>query len=675
MKKKITIKKLLSLILFISIIFAGTTISSPAAGPAGTGQDSGDNSGEKEKKPEADFFVLMTALLESSSRNQTVPDLQKFMSLYTKFYHRPELITENTLTVLYNKYEGYNVLVDFIERLPIRKPETILKLFQWVENFEWFKKKNKILLTATFQSLLELFCHAAKYAPDRYDYDALLEKMTDIPFTSALLYNHIFKFLGQELGIGANKKTLVDLVMEGIDNETLTIDNTEYKFLVKDMYRENINQVLEAQEVCSLSSLLNLNQLFEELVEYRENLGAASGIARRIADICKKLPYAEISKEAPKHIRDRIMNYSREKLEKDAAKLEEIITKVESAEKLKAQIGKIKNNYLVYQLKDYLVTLAYAVNAKNAKLRIFLNPNMVRLHDFIGTKDHNAWNYCGTPPVTDYLSTHYLSGGLSRLSLAFAAKWHDHLFSRTYIHDAAHVQSVLANVLDLYPVPGVDRIVTYNALLVDFGLELLRKAREDETVRKDVIKELNTITAGYHYRKAMHYLTGKIQDHDLFFTEIKQLGERFFKQKKYLDFFTGKKELEPFNSGAPAEAVKNQAARFGGIYYRTFGNLTPQQIHIFPQDLTNFFDTGWISGEMFDEFKIKLSWHLYKRKTPPFLMGQVLYSYISKTAPRFFSQNHPNDYFSTYFLFKVFNHSHIRSIVKKLQKQGYIRLK
>lgn len=671
MKNNIKVKRLAFFILLLIIILAGVSSIYPEPGRAGTGQDNAD----KEKKPEADFFALMTVLLDSSNQARTVPSLQKFMSLYTKFYHRPELITETSLTALYNNYEDRNVLVDFIERLPIRKPATVLKLFQWVKNFDWLKKKEKILITATFQSLLELFCHASKYAPQEYDYDAVIVAMTNIPFETSNLYNQVFQFLDKELGVGANKKKLLDFVLEGIKNEPLTIDGAEYKFLIKDMYKENINQVMESQEVCSFTTLLTLNQLFDELIEYRENLASASGIAGRIASICRKLPYAEISKEAPKHIRDRITNYSRERFDKDTARLQEKITKIVSPDELKAQIDRIKNNYLVYQLKDYLVTLAYAVNAKSAKLRVFLNPNMVRLHDFIGGKDHNAWNYCGTPPITDYLSTHYLSGGLSRLNLAFAAKWHDHLFSRTYIHDTAHIQSVLANILDFYPVPRGTDIVVYNALLVDFGLELMRKALKDENVKKDVIRELDTITAGYHYRKAMQYLAGEIQEHDLFFTELKQLGERFFKQEKYLDDFTGKKELEPFLSGSKAIAVETQAERFGGIYYRTFGNLTPQQFHLFPQDLSNFFDTGWVSGEMFEEFKIKLSWHLYKRKTPPFLMGQVLYSYITQTAPRFFSQNHPNDYFSTYFLFKVFNHSHIRSIIKKLQKQGYIRLK
>ncbi len=500
-------------------------------------------------------------------------------------------------------------------------------------------------------------------------------KMVDIPFDRGLFYDKIFEFFETGLNIKPGKKNLIDFVLEGISNQTLSIDNVDYEFIVKDIYRKNIKDILQSQEVCSLSTLLGINLLFDRLLLERENLSTASNIVNRLDELFKQLPYAEISKEAPKSIRNRVMNYSRESLNKDLKKLGDKITNIASISDLKTIIGRIKKNYLSYQLRDYLLTLAYAVNAKNPKLKIFLNPNMVRLHDFSDHKDHTAWNFCGTPPVTDSLSGHHFSGGLSRLNLVFAAKWHDHLFSRTCFHDSTHVQSVLINLLDLYPLPQVNQIVTYNALLVDFGLELLRKSRDNETVRKDVMTELSTITAGYHYRKVVNYLTGKSRDHDLFFSEIKQLGEGFFRKEKCLEGSACKEQLEAFTRGASGARFKNQAPRFGNIYYHTFGNLNPQQFRMFPQGVSNLFESGWTSGEMIDEFKIKLSWHLYKKKISPSLLGQVLYSFITKTAPRFFSQNHANDYFATYFLFRIFNHSHVKNILKKLQKQGYIRLK
>jgi hypothetical protein len=370
-----------------------------------------------------------------------------------------------------------------------------------------------------------------------------------------------------------------------------------------------------------------------------------------------------------------VNTYSKKALNKDIKQLVEKINSNAAISDLKPIIMNIKNDYLLFHLKDYLLALAYAVNARSPKLKVFLNPNMVRLHDFENRKDRTAWNYCGTPSATDFFSGYHLCGGLSRLNIVFASKWQDHLFSRTYIYNSAHVQGALINMLDLYPDPMAHQSVAYNALLVDFGLELLRKSQDNKMIRKDVIKELAHITSGYHYRKAVNYLTGKSNDHHLFFCEIKRLGEIFFKRRKYLEESPLKEPLEAFNNMSLDSDIHNRNRGFGGIYYHTFGNLMPQHLRIFPQGVSNFFDSGWVSGEMIDEFKVKLSWHLYKKKTPPFLLGQVLYSYLLRTVPRIFSQSHVNDYFATYLIFKIFNNSHLRKILKDLQKKGYLRLK
>jgi hypothetical protein len=173
----------------------------------------------------------------------------------------------------------------------------------------------------------------------------------------------------------------------------------------------------------------------------------------------------------------------------------------------------------------------------------------------------------------------------------------------------------------------------------------------------------------------VNYLTGTSKNHHLFFSEIKRLGEVFFKRRKYLENAFLKKELEALTNMSMNSTIQSRNHEFGGIYYHTFGNLIPQQIRVFPQGVSSFLDTGWVSGEMVDEFKVKLSWHLYKKKIPPFLLGQVLYSYLIQTAPRIFSQGHVNDYFATYFIFKIFNNSHLRKILKDLQKKGYLKLK
>ncbi|MCP5049483.1 MAG: hypothetical protein GY940_20095, partial [bacterium] len=195
-----------------------------------------------------------------------------------------------------------------------------------------------------------------------------------------------------------------------------------------------------------------------------------------------------------------------------------------------------------------------------------MNPNMVRLHDFDRHKDRTAWNYCGTPPITDTYSGFHLSGGLSRLNQVLAGKWLDYLFIRTTVHNSAHVKAVLINFLDSYPVPRDSGKAAANAAAVNYGLELLQKAREDNGLRKDVLKELGHITAGNHYRKVVRYLTGDAEKHPLFFSELMQLGARFL-----------------------------GSHQVGSIYYNTFGNLGPIPFRLFPQEPAIFFEPGWVS--------------------------------------------------------------------------------
>lgn len=656
------------------LLILGVILSFPIF-PAAHQQASQQASQDEKIPGETDAFSLLTTLLERTGTKEdktttSASDLKKFTDLYTKFYYRPNLMTGDVLTMMAAKYEKYNVLVDFIEKIPVQKPETVIKLFIWVENFEWLSKNDKSLFNSVFQSLLELFSHAAKYAPGRYDYDALLEKLIAIPFVRPTLYDNLFDFFKSELKIEDTQKNLIDFVVEGIENRGIDIEGTDYTFIVNESYKKNIEQVLESQEVCSFKTLLKLNRLFVRLIAEKGDLSAASRTFKSIEEACTALPYAEISKEAPKDIRDRVMTYSKEKLSKELDKLFGAINGGADINAIQSIIDRIKREYLLHQLDHHLLAMAYAVNAKNPKLKVFLNPNMVRLHDFQDNKERTAWNFCGTPPVTDYLGGYHLSGGLSRLNIVFAFKWYEHLFGRTFIYNPPHLQAVLVNLLDLYPLPRSDWDTAYNALMVDFGLELLRKARDNkdnETLRMEVTNRLSIVTTGYHYRKAVDYLAGQSVDHDLFFKEIKLLAEFFFINKKYLDTSTYKKQLEalpPAPSSPP-----------GNIYYFAFGNLTPREFNMFPQDVSNFFDSGRLSGEMIDEFKVKLDWHFHKKKIPPALMGQVIYSYLNSTAPRILSQNHVNDYFSTYFLFKVFNNSHLKGILKKLQKEGYLKLK
>jgi hypothetical protein len=230
-------------------------------------------------------------------------------------------------------------------------------------------------------------------------------------------------------------------------------------------------------------------------------------------------------------------------------------------------------------------------------------------------------------------------------------------------------------MLDFYPIPRVGQSVTYVGLLVDFGMELLRKARGQESLRKELIQEVGNITTGYRYRKAIAYLFGQSANHDLFYSEIKKLGEAFLGKRKYLETSTYGKQLIPFTHPPLDRIISKEYSRFGGIYYHTFGSLITQRFPLFPQDIGNFFEPGWVSGEMIDEFKVKLAWDFHRKRIPSYLLGHVLYLYFKRAAPWFLNQNHTRDYYSTYFLFEAFNQSQLKYIVKNLQKEGHLRLK
>lgn len=613
-----------------------------------------------------DLFALLTQL-SNNSRQSGDPsrEIQTFISLYTKFYNRPRLLNRDVLLLLHINYQSFNVLVDFIEKIPIQKPETVIKLIGWAKVLAGAPKKNKVLTTSLFQSVLEVIAQTARYAPGAYDYDALIVKLTEIPLERGQLYWHIFNFFETELGISAVRKDLMDVVLGGMEERVIVLNNVRYRFMVRDKFRADIETIMESQDTCSFKNLLQINRTLGMLS--RNEAGASSlDFGNRAVQLLGTLPIAQISSEAPKDIRVQVMPYSRESLDKTVGYLVNHLGKGDFGAKFKSLVHKIEREFLLPQLNHYMLTLAYALNAKSPKLRIFLNPNITRLHDFSEKKDRTPWNYCGTPPPFDFLSEFRLSGGLSRLNVSLAAKWQDYLFSRTYIHNSPHVQSLLINVLDTYPVPvlpNIEQTVTYNALMVDFGLKLIRNAETNPSLRLEVIDELAAVTSGYHYRKAVDFLSGMGSKHNLFFTEIKQLGEAFFKKGKYPDL-CGCGELSRERDYLPV-----------GIYYRTLGSLKSQPVKLFPQEVSHVFNAGWSSGEMVDEFLVKLSWLLHKKKIPPSLMGHIIYSYLVKTVPRLLSQNHTNDHFASYFVFTVFNNAHVSKILKDMQKQGYLKLK
>lgn len=633
---------------------------------------------KRNRLSQGDIFDLLSLLLTLSRDNKNgIDDIQTFTAIYTKFRTRPELLTERVLAELYHNYAEYNVLVDYIERLPLKKPAAVVELFSWVNRLKLFSKKDRLLYTALFQSLFEILAHASLYAPDRYDYDSLIETLIDICNDPQDTYDKLFLFFRERLGVAPGGKALVNFVIQGIDNREMNVDDTDYRFMAKGIYRDIIEKILRTQGVCPMQEFYHINRLLEQLTAEADRGGSVAKIAQRLDEAFQELPYGEISSDAPRYIRERVKLYNRHHLIDDLSTLVEMSTSDDSLniEEVKRIAVQLKKDYLLPQLKHYLLSLAYAINAKSSELRVFLNSNLVRLHDFDDGKGRTPWNYSGSPHVAEYFSEYHFCGGLSRLNLSMASKWQDHLCRRTYIHNPQHVQAVVLNMLDFFPTPLISQSVTYNALLVDFGMELLREGRDNESLKEDLLKELGTITSGYHYRKVADYLFRRSTSHDLFFSEIKRVGEAFLVKRKYLEISGYGERLLPYTHSPLDRIIEKEEPRFGGIFYHTFGSLTTQRFRMFPQDVANFFSPGWVSGEMVDEFKVKLAWDLYRKRIPSYLLGQVLYRYFNKAAPWFLNQNHIHDYYSTYFLFEVFNPTQLKYIVKNLQKEGHLRLK
>jgi hypothetical protein len=630
--------------------------------------------------PSGSLSDLLAALLEGK-KNGKMSALRKFMAIYTKFSHNPQLLGEGALLKLYNNYEKYNGLVDFIEKIPLKKPGTISKLFDWVRTLESLGREDEVLFTTIYQSLFEILSFTAKYDPDRYDYDLLVSELVGLPLARAQFYHRLFQFFNKNLNIKSRGLSPVHVMLRGIPNPSVEMEKLNYRVTIREAFQKTINKILQAQEVCTFTDLLEINRLLEEGLKAKPP--HTTDVGSRIEEMFQQLPLPGISDDAPKAVRDRVTPYSQAKLNKLVKGFVEKMHMGAGQSQLAEQAAQLKGDYLIYQLKDHLLALAYAVNAKDAKLRAFINPNFLRLHDITGCNGYSLWdNECQNikQKKLDKLSGFHLSGGLSRLNLSFATRWQEHLFRENILLNPPHVQAVITNLLELYPYPRLNQSLTYQALLVELGLTTMREAGKNgnEALKQDMIDVLHSTTAGYHFRQAMAYINGESNHHNLYFNELYRLGEVFlikFPGREYLAEMPTWKKLAAFRTPAQAEALKTEPDGFGAIYSHTFGNMRPRSLRIFPQEMSNLLATGWLSGSMVDEFKIKLAYHMYKKQIPPQLLGQFLYMYLNKTGRRFLRQNHIHDYPITYFVFDIFNTSHLKRLIKQLKKEGYLKLK
>lgn len=627
------------------------------------------------EQPELDDLYL--ALLENSNGKKGMTALQKFISLYSKFRNRPEIMSDEIIHKFYEYYPNYNILVDFIEKIPIKNPQLVNETIDWVIRLNEQNRKDRILFTAIFQSLLEIISYQAKYASHLLNYDRIINALIHIPLDRAQCYDQIFNFFKTQMNIYPNRNTIdtaiITNILKGIPNQYIQMNNRQHKFMIQDSTRNTINDILQSQEVCPLSTLIEVNQVLKR-AEQKDNVNI-SAYKIQLIEIFNQLPYPDISDNAPRFIISRIKRYQIEDLEKDVESLAlKLASKANSGE-IKKIISKLKSEYLIHQLQDYLLALTYALNAKNERLRIFLNPNFTRLHDFEVKNGDTPWNHSKTPTIKNRFSGFYFQGGLSRLNILFSQSWKDHLFSRNIIYDKEQIQSVILNILEFYPLPLISNSQSYIGLLAEFGLELIQKAKTDSNTNQDVIRAIKHVTTGYHYRKIIDFLRNKSKEYYLFFTEIFKLGEQFLKKNNYLQEFSSFDKLGILIKTHLSNSVEEELKYFGGVYYHTFGNLTPKYFQLFPQEISNLYDNNWTGGEMINEFKIKAAYHSHKKMFPPRLLGEFLYHYLYNVCRKYFSQNYLKDYFSTYFIFDILNNSHLTKILKKLQEKGLVRLK
>jgi hypothetical protein len=618
-------------------------------------------------------------------------NIRTFMAIYSKFSHRPRLLANGNLRKLYNLYEGYNAMMDFIEKIPIKKPETVSALLDWVQRLEQLTGKDSLLFTSIYQSLFEILAFTGKYAPDRFDYDGLVSELIQLPLTRPDFYHRVFRFFQNSMGISIDKKgkTLVDAMLSGIPNPTIMIksENARYRFLIKEAFRKTIVRILQSQEICSFSHFQEIHRLLARGMQVKPP--ATASLGGKINEAFAALPHPGMSGDAPRKIRSRVTPYSRSNMEK---KIQDFVEKIHmgaNREELENIMSEIKGDYLIYNLRDHLLGLVYAVNAKDPDIRAFFNPNFVRLHDIASNGGRTSWDCYrkrkSRKPGT--FAEYHLDGPLSRLNITFASRWQTHLFRGKILRNPAFIRAIISNLMEFYPMPLVGQSMVYNAQLVELGFELLRESQynanakdNNEIIRQDVINTLNTITAGHHYRRTMEYLAGKTNHHNLYLSEIKKLGEIFFQtpqlqQRKYVKELSAMQKMGPFKKFALSDRFRREMHRFGGVYSYIFGSLMPRNYPVFPQETANLLESGWFRGSMIDEYKIKLSYHLYKKEIPPCLLGQFLYMYLMKTGRQFLRQNHANDYPTIYFVFDIFNNAHLNGMIKQLKKEGYLKLR
>ncbi len=636
----------------------------------------------KEKRdnftPNELYFELVKTLLNKKNTDKSA--IEKFISIYSKFSDRAELITDETLNLFYSNYNKYCILNDFIEKINLKKSNSVTKLFEWVKKTANMKKNERIFYTAVYQSMFEILSFSSRYNPTGFDFDKLTTELISIPLEKDKFLEEFFNFLNRNIKNSLRKKSFNDMFFDfllgGIENNMIILYKSEFELMGKNMLKRSLKKIITSQEAINLSTIFKFNDLLNRLLS--SNKATKKSRFHKIVNLFQKISHPEISEEAPIFIKKRVMFYKISELNKDLSKLQILIEKKNSDKKLKKIIDKFKSKYIFPRLKNYLVTMAYALNAKTDKLRIFINPNLVKLHDFSDNKKNTPWNYSGRPDSSlsiKALPGFRLKGGLSRLNIAFSSVWRDQMLAGNIIFDMDFIESVFTNLLNMYPYVELKYFPKYVSLLINYGVNLMDNGKNIPNIKKKLKSESGKFISGNSYKNIIDYLDGKAKKPLLFYDQYFKLGRNFFKYKDLLDTFYAKDELKKFFQPRLKAKLKKERKWFGNIYFKSFGSLKPKWRESFPPETGNLIKSGAPNGEFFREFKMKLSYLAHKKKYPPVMYGHFLFNYLITTFPKYYQQNYNKDYYTTFFVFNILNNANLSKIIKRYQKKGYVRLR
>ncbi len=594
------------------------------------------------------YLMLLEFLAENNDKGRYENSrLKTFVTVYSKFIERQELLTPQVVRAMFYRYSEASILIDYIEKLRIRKPETVMQLFKWYDKLMQLGGSDRELFTALFQSVFEIVSFRSTNSKEHMDYDKLVSEIIAIPFNReqfAANFINLINLFFTDLNRGNPNVTFVNMICAEIPSRILTFEGQKFLFDMKGGFVKEINRILRSQELCTMSQLLKLSELLTKC-EQSSNTREATNICRKIAVLIDDFPDPGIADSAPGRIKKRVRQVGQRGIMHSVSKMEKYAVAKEDRGKLIEVIRDVRENYLLNQLRDYLLGVVYAINAKDSRLKPFINPNLVRLHDFGFTSSGTPWNRSEILWERDDLSCFYIAGGLSKLNLLFAECLKDKLFSLRLIYDSAQITSVLNNILWYYRsghIPGKGSAVVRK---IERGLDILEKGREDARAGRNVLISLTKIATGNHYRRVHEYFNLKSDDTSLNLSELYYLG-----------------------------AAGEKSRSFEALGINTFGTLLPLKKRFLPLELARFRKAGWSLGEFIDELQLKVLYSFSGTGISEMLAGEIAYRYLGGYCRRYFRQNYKGDYFNTIAVFDIFNKAIMKNIVQLMKRDGGLRL-